>query len=192
MICHAARKLLAPLLLLALAACSQYSAVEAKRVVIGGAYSVDPQRVWSKSTEGKTEIWTVHGPLLQAVVFFKNIEDGDTLYEPRNSDEDLPEFDSGMRANEVMEFVVDSMTRRGSQNVEATNLRPAKFGSQKGFRSDLNYQNDDGLFMQAIVCGAVMGGKLQLILYKGAKSYYFPRYQQEVEAILRSIQITSA
>ncbi len=192
MIPRAARRLLTPALLLGLAACAQYSAVEAERVTIGGAYSVDPQIVWSKSTEGKTEIWTVHGPLLQAVVFFKNIEDGDTLYKPRNSDEDLPEFDSGMRANEVMEFVVDSMTRRGSQNVEAAKLRPAKFGSEKGFRFDLDYQNDDGLFMQALVCGTVMGDKLQLILYKGAKSYYFPRYRQEVEAILRSIQITAA
>ncbi len=189
---HGAYRLLAAALFLALAACSQYSAVESSRVVIGGAYSVDPQMVWSKSTEAKTEIWTVHGPLLQAVVFFKNIEDGDTLFEPRNSDEDLPEFDPGMRANEIMELVVDSMTRRGSQNVEASNLRPAKFGTEKGFRFDLNYQNEDGLFMQALVCGAVMGGKLQLILYKGAKSYYFPKYQQEVEAILRSIQITSA
>ena len=45
-------------LLAVLAACAQYSLVEAKKQTIGGAYTVEAQIAWSKHSEGKLEIWT--------------------------------------------------------------------------------------------------------------------------------------
>ena len=73
-------------LLTVLAACAQYSLVEAKKQKIGGTYTVEAQIAWSKYSEGKVEIWTVDGPALEAVRFFKGLDDGDSLFKrPRGS-----------------------------------------------------------------------------------------------------------
>ena len=64
------RKLWPVLLALSvLAACAQYSLVEAERVKIGNAYSVDPQIAWSKLQVGDFEIWTVDGANLESLQF---------------------------------------------------------------------------------------------------------------------------
>lgn len=170
-----------------LGACTQYSLIEPERVEIGGAYSVDSQISWSKQVVGKTEIWTVDGPGLEAVQFFKGLEDGDTLYKPL-PDEDLPVFESDMRASEVMEFVVDSLSRRGAAGIEASGLRPETFGSVPGYRFDLTFQTTDGLMMRGMAFGAVIEEELQLILYTGTRTYYFDRYEDRVEDLFASIE----
>ena len=60
-----ARNVLLFLLAGLITACVQYSLVKAEKVAIGDLYTVDAQIAWNKKTEGKTEIWTVDGPLLQ-------------------------------------------------------------------------------------------------------------------------------
>ena len=170
-----------------LGACVQYSLIEPERVEIGGAYSVDSQIPWSKLAVGKMEIWTVDGSSLEAVQFFKGLKDGDTLYKPL-PDEDLPVFDSAMRASEVMEFVVDSLSRRGAAGIEASGLRPETFGAVPGYRFDLTFQTTDGLMMRGMAFGAAIEEKLHLILYTGASIYYFDRYQDRVEDLFASVE----
>jgi hypothetical protein len=46
----------------------------------------------------------------------------------------------------------------------------------------------DGLNKYAIVAGAVIGEKLHLIIYSGARMHYFPKYRDAVEGIIASIQ----
>ncbi len=73
-------------LLATLAACAQYSLVEAKKQKIGSAYTVEAQIAWNKHSEGKVELWTVDGPALEAVRFFKGLSAGDTLFQrPRGA-----------------------------------------------------------------------------------------------------------
>ena len=40
------------------------------------------------------------------------------------AEEDVPRFDAGMRPNEVMELILDSLGRTGAVNVAGTGLRP--------------------------------------------------------------------
>ncbi len=179
-------------LLATLAACAQYSLVEAKKQKIGSAYTVEAQIAWNKHSEGKVELWTVDGPALEAVRFFKGLDDGDSLFKrPRGSGAKVkyPIYKTGMTPNDVMELTVDSIARAGAGEVQASRLRPAQFGSVPGFRFELTFLSKDGLEMQGSAAGAVLEDKLHLILYTGARIHYYPKYRDHVEQLLDSIEM---
>jgi hypothetical protein len=179
------------LVVLATASCAQYSLVEPKRQTIGGTYNVDAQIAWSKTSSGKIVTWTVDSPWLEEVRFATGLTDGDKLFEPpRDKAEDnWPEFKSSMRANDIMDFVVDSLARSGMGEVRARNLRPDEFGSASGFRFELSFLSSDGLAYEGLAAGAVIDDKLLLILYTGTHDYYFPKYREPVERLIGSVQI---
>jgi hypothetical protein len=179
-------------LLITLAACTHYSLVEAKKQKIGGAYTVDAQIAWNKHAEGKVETWTVNGPGLEVLYFIKGLDDGDALFiRPRGTAKEIefPAYRAGMTASEVMEFVVDSLGRTGAADLEAQGLQPAQFGPVPGFRFELSYATANGLEMSGLAAGAVIEDELHLILYTGARVHYFPKYRNDVERLLGSIEM---
>ena len=179
-------------LLITLTACAQYSLVEARTQKIGGAYTVDAQIAWNKHAEGKVEIWTADGPGLEALRFIKGLNDGDALFtRPVGTAKEIkfPAYRVGMTASEVMEFVVDSLGRAGAAEVEARGLQPARFGAVPGFRFELTFATAQGLEMSGLAAGAVIEDALHLILYTGARVHYFPKYRDDVERLLGSIEM---
>jgi hypothetical protein len=170
-----------------LGGCAAYSLVEVKRHTIGDAYSVQPSIQWSKITADKVEIWTVDGPDLAMIRFFRGLKDGDPLFTARD-DVKLPTYNPAMKASEVMEFVVDSISRAGAGNTDGTNLRPAQFGTTPGFRFELSFTSSDGLWFDGLVMGATIKDKLHLIIYTGTRQYYFPKYRDEVERMIGTIE----
>ena len=176
-------------LMATLAACAEYSLVEAKRQTMAGAYTVDPGIQWSKSKQDKVEMWTVDGPALESVRFYQGLTEGDRLFKA-DEEKKLPTYAPTMTASEVMEFVVDSLSRGGSGNVTATALRPADFGAAPGFRFELSFTTADGLWFDGLAIGATIDGKLHLILYSGARQHYFPKYKDEVERMIGTIRTT--
>ncbi len=179
-------------LLVTLAGCAQYSLVEAKTQNIGGAYTVEAQIDWNKHAEGKVETWTADGPGLEALRFFKGLDDGDALFiRPVGTAKEIrfPAYRAGMTASEVMEFVVESLGRAGAANLEARGLQPAQFGAVPGFRFELTFATAQGLEMSGLAAGAVIEDKLHLILYTGARIHYFPKYREDVERLLGSIEM---
>lgn len=179
-------------LLIALAACAQYSLVKAKTQKIGGAYTVEAQIDWNKRAEGKLEWWTVDGPGLEVLRFFKGLDDGDALFtRPAGMAKGIkfPAYRAGMTASEVMEFVVESLGRAGAADLEARGLQPAQFGSVPGFRFELTFATGSGLEMRGLAAGAVIEDALHLILYTGTRVHYFPKYRDDVERLLGSIEL---
>ncbi len=179
-------------LLITVAGCAQYSLVEANIQKIGGAYTVDAQIDWNKHAEGKVELWTVDGPGLEALRFFKGLGDGDALFiRPAGMAKEIkfPVYRAGMTASEVMEFVVDSLGRAGAAEVAARGLRPARFGAVPGFRFELSFATANGLEMSGLAAGAVIEDALHLILYTGARVHYFPKHRDDVEHLLGSIEM---
>jgi hypothetical protein len=182
------RRLSLLLAIVNLAACTTYGSVGVERRTIAGLYSVAPQIEWNRYSDGDLEVWTVDGPLLNALQFTSAIEDGARLYRIENREE-VPRFRSTMSESEVMEFVVDSFAAAGAQTVEAKGLAPAQFGSRPGFRFGLSYQSGDGLDKLGTAIGMLTDGKLYLILYTGATQHYYPKHKATVEALFASIQI---
>lgn len=170
-----------------LGGCAAYSLVDAKRQTIGGAYTIEPSIQWNKVTDEKVEVWTIDGIGLEAIRFYRGLKAGDRLFTV-SKDIKLPTYDPAMKASEVMEFVIDSIARTGAGNVEGTALRPAQFGAQPGFRFDLSYTSSEGLWIDGLAVGATIEGKLHLILYSGPRQHYFPKYKDEVERMISTIE----
>lgn len=176
-------------MLAVLGGCAAYSLVDAKRQTIDGTYSVQPDIQWSKFASGKVEIWTVDGPDLEMIRFVRGLEDGDRMFTAPD-DMKLPAYNPAMKASEVMEFVIDSLARAGAGNVEGTALRPTQFGAASGFRFDLSFTSSDGLWFDGMAVGATIDDKLHLIIYTGTRQHYFPKYRDEVERMIGTIETT--
>ena len=180
--------LLMAAMLAALAGCTTYGTVGLERHKIADFYSVDPQIEWNRYTDGKLEVWTVDGPLLDSLQFTGAIADGDPLY-LISGKEEVPRFRHNMSESEVMEFVVDSFAAAGAQKIEAIGLAPAPFGPRPGFRFDLAFQSDNGLDRLGTVIGTMKDGELYLIIFTGAAQHYYSKHKPAVDALFASIQI---
>ena len=174
------------------AGCGTYRLVEPRRTAIGDLYTVEPQVRWSAFRRGVIELWTVDGPSLQALRFVKGLKDGESLFYSRSSNEEnsakRPEFSLKMTASEIADFVADSMSALGAEKTEIKGLRPATFGSAQGFRFELTFLSRKGLEERAMAAGAVIKGKLYLLLYSGIEVYYYPKHIRDVEKMIQSIQ----
>jgi len=175
-----------------LGGCASYTLVKPKRHEIAGTYSVETRIAWNKASSGPIELWTVDGPRLESIQFWKGLKDGKPLFEPKrgaNKKPPPPAFAAAMTANDVMELVVDSLSRAGAAKINASNLRPFDFGSEPGFRFDLAGVNKDGLEINGLASGAIIDKKLYLVLYSGARANYLPKYRKEAEHIMGSIEV---
>ncbi len=182
-----------------ISACSHYSLVEPKpRSIDKQLGTVDPQIPWSRIAKGKIEIWTVDGPTLQAVRFYKGLKDGDALLPIRGDEGEIPVYRRDMRATEIMEFFVDSLIaaeRLGwrepnltAGRIAAENLRPYDFSRQRGFRFEIRFVAANGLEYEGFVVGARIEDKLYLISYSGTRQYYYPKYKQAAEKLMASLR----
>src|SRR5262249_858044 len=152
----------------------------------GQSYSVEPQIRWSSLRQaGSTELWTADGPALESVRFVKDVPDGHTLVGqaittpgpggPPTPEAKQPPFRRRMTPSEIMEFGVDTWALLGASKIEATGLRPAKFGGADGFTFDLSFVWSDGVEARALVAGAVVKQRLQMVVYSGTRLYYFDK-----------------
>jgi predicted small secreted protein len=173
------------------ASCVNYTLVGAgKRTDVGG-YSVEPQIAWNKADNLGVQLWTVDGPLLQALRFSPAIKDGGALFKlpAGQPGPELPVYRKNLQLSEIVEFIVDSMSSVGAGRVETHNVRPASFGTADGVRFEFSYLSAQGLESEGIAAAAVIEERLYVIIYTGAKAHYFPKHKDEVERIIGSITI---
>ena len=129
-------------------------------------YSVSPTSPWNRLDTGRTVIWTKDGLGLQELAFFKAVGDDQQLLNGRPGVE-MPKFRADMRATDIMDFVLASMTAQGMQAVEGGRLRPYRFAGNRGFRFDMSYVTSGGNMMTAEVFGAVIDDELHVVAYAG-------------------------
>ncbi len=175
-------------LALLVTACVEYSLLKPDKVAIGDVYTVESQIAWNRMTQGKTEIWTVDGPLLQQLRFIKGVEDGDALFRGA-SGKKLPPFKSKMTAIDIKELFETSLAQIGVARLETGKLRPKGFGKAQGFRFEFTYVLKNGLEKQGFALGAVIDEKLHMIIYSGARLHYYPKHKDDVERLVRSIRM---
>lgn len=182
------------------AGCAPYALVQPTRTRIGDGYSVEPQIGWTSLTQpGRTELWTADGPALESLQFVKDVADGQTLFgqtiiTPGPATHETPEdrqprFRATMTPSEIVELVTDTWALLGASKTDVTGLRPAKFGSADGFRFDLTFVWSDGVEGRAIVAGAVVKQRLQVIVYSGTRLHYFEKHRPTVERLIDSVRL---
>jgi hypothetical protein len=178
-------------------ACMHYAKVEPGRKTAAGIYTVNTGIPWSSIQAGRAEIWTIDGAGLEAILFFKAIQDGETIFDAREKKDKLQPFRAHMTPNEIMDLIGDSVMVMADlvpsgpsivgRNARATNLMPFKFGKYPGFRFDLEYASKTGLEYRSLFVGAVQNDLLYLIAYAGTREHYFTKYKASVEQLFSSV-----
>ena len=193
---------------LALAACSSvgggeygfsdYSAVPVRRVSVGDkSMVVSAPRPWNRHRAiffediRQVEDWTLNGPLLDGISFVTGLKNGKSLIRQRRSaSQQVPMFRSDMTPPEVA-AMIESLyrVRGGSVDFRTLSLQPRPFLGANGFQLDYEHLDDDELWRRGRAVGAVIDGKLYLILLDAARSHYWDAALPDFEAIVASAQL---
>ncbi len=178
-------------LVIACAGCANYTLVKAgKAVPVGNAFLVDTDINWSKWEGDESETWTVDGPQLQRLMFYRGIQDGKPLFTAQGQDvATLPLYRASMTPLEIQELYVATLAKSGGHQITTADLRPHKFGALDGFRFEFTFLTKDGLKYSGFVVGAQRYGTLLALVYTGTSLYHFQKHLQDVENILSSLKI---
>ena len=149
------------------------------------------------------------GPALETLTFHVGVEDGQTLYSAIDyEDQQNPllkllgiekdrvsfRFFKTMSEHDLMDLFAGSAAMISQQKVLVTpgHLAPFSLGGQPGFRFDYTMETAvDGVKRKGFVVGAIVGGKLTLVDYRGAALHHFELRRPDAEAIIASLSFTS-
>ena len=193
--------------LLALSACtglggseygfSDYGLVRAKRVRVGdGQMSVVAPQPYNRhrrvlfSDVNDVEDWTLNGPILDGISFVSGMKNNRELIRQRQSaNQQVPRFRSDMTPPEIT-AMLESLYRvkGGAVDLKTLSLQPRPFLGANGFQWDYEHLDQDELWRRGRAVGAVIDGKLYLILLDSARSHYYDPEVPDFEAIVASAQ----
>ena len=194
------RRFLAPLVLAVLlnGCVSAYSLlgpgeteVGSLRVTADGSWNSASAMQTPYSRKG-TQVWTRDGLLLDRLMIIPDIAPGEALFRSSAKDAALPVFRADMLPNEIAELVESSIVKvlgEGEAAVSTSNLRPQKFGEQRGALFDLDGQLSDGPNYRGVAGGFVANDRLYLVIFLAATPHYDEKHRDAAEAILRSARL---
>ncbi len=172
-----------------------YSLIRVKEVRVGDdSVAVTPPREWNRISASlfqdiaDVEDWTQNGPYLDGISFVTGLKDGKALVRQRSRDDrQVPKFRSDMTAPEIAAMVESLFrVRGGAVDFTTTSLAPRTFLGVNGFQHDFEHLDSDEVRRRGRVVGAVIDGRLYLVLFDAARSHYFDASLPDFEAIVRS------
>jgi hypothetical protein len=172
-----------------------YSLVNVKEIRVGDdSLAVTPPRQWNKiSARLFTDIravedWTQNGPYLDGISFVTGLKDGKALvYQRSRDDRQVPKFRSNMTPPEIAAMVESLFrVRGGAIDFTTTSLTPRPFLGTNGFQYDFEHLDGDEVRRRGRAVGAIVDGKLYMILYDAARMHYFNASLPDFEAIVAS------
>lgn len=201
-------RLATALLALALAGCtgiggygdygSYYSLVRAKETAVGdGTMFVTPKREWSRERRMLfddvkwVEDWTLNGPYLDDLTFVSGLPDNKYLVHTDTFEaQQIPRFHSDMTAPDVQALLESAYrVRGGAVDFRTISLSPRLFLGQPGFQLDYEHLDSDELWRRGRAVGAVIDGRLYLVMLDAARSHYFEAALPDFEAVTASARI---
>ena len=197
--------------MLPLAACSTlgegadiglYTLVRSKPTNVGnGSVTVVPPRPWNKQRRffffdsvRWVEDWTLNGPYLDGITFVTALPSGQYLIRQRKSDErQVPKFRSDMTAPEVAAMLETAFrVRGGAVDFRTLGLQPRQFLGYPGFQFDFEHLDNDELWRKGRAVGAVVDGRLYLILFDATRSHYYGNALPDFELMANNARIRSS
>jgi len=172
-----------------------YTLVRVKEVRVGDdSLAVTPPREWNKISASLftdirvVEDWTENGPYLDGISFVTGLKDGKALvYQRSRDDRQVPKFRSNMTPPETT-AIIESLfrVRGGAVDFTTLALTPRPFLGVNGFQYDFEHLDSDEVRRKGRAVGAVINGRLYLILFDAAKSHYYNALLPDFEAITSS------
>ena len=172
-----------------------YSLVRPKEVRVGDrSLAVRPPREWNRISGSlftdirDVEDWTQNGPYLDGISFVTGLKDGKALvYQRSRDDRQVPKFRANMTPPEIAAMVESLFrVRGGSVDFTTLSLAPRPFLGANGFQYDFEHLDSDEVRRKGRAVGAVIDGKLYLILFDAARSHYYNSLLPDFEAIASS------
>ena len=203
-------KLLIAAAALALSGCSSLGAGEGfgsdyyslvrvgDRAVGDGSMIVAAPRPWNRTRKlfifddvRWVEDWTLNGPLLDGMSFVAGLPSGKYLIrQSKREDRQVPKFRNDMTAPEITAMLESLYRVRGGAVEFRTNaLQPRRFLKTNGFQFDFEHLDSDELWRRGRAVGAVVNGKLYLILFDATRSHYFGSAVGDFEAMAASARL---
>lgn len=136
--------------------------------------------------------WTKDGLLLDRLVFIPAVADGEPLLISRQETAAMPLFRADMLPNELEELVESSIVKffgEGQAVVNTENLRPHRFGDNRGVLFDLSATVTESPEYKGLVGAFIADDKLYVVYFLGAMPHYYGKHVAEAEAIIKSATI---
>jgi len=176
---------------------SDYASVPVRRVSVGdGQMSVVAPRPYNRHRRilfedvRDLEDWTLNGPILDGISFISGMNNNRQLIrQRRTADQQVPRFRSDMTPPEIT-AMLESLYRikGGAVQLRTLSLQPRPFLGANGFQWDYEHLDQDELWRRGRAVGAVIDGKLYLILLDAARSHYYEAELPDFEAIVASAE----
>lgn len=181
---------------------SGYSLVRARSVEVGdGSVAVTPPREWNRVSSTwaiddirAVEDWTLNGPYLDSMSFVTGLRGGRYIIrQSRREAQQVPKFRSDMTAPEIT-AMLESFYRvkAGTVDFRTTSLKPRLFMGYNGFQFDYDHLDTDEVWRRGRAVGAVIGGRLYLVLLDGTRMHYFDNALPDFEAVVNSARLKRA
>jgi len=169
----------------------------ARTIKVGnGAMTVVSPREWNRTTRNGfadiryVEDWTLNGPNLDGISFVTALPDNRRIIRQEyKADRQVPKFRSVMTAPEIA-ALMESLYRieGGTTDWRTLNLAPRPFLGANGFQFDFEHLDSDELWRKGRAVGAVIDGRLYMILFDAARSHYYQAALPDFEAMVASAQ----
>ena len=176
-----------------------YSLIRARSVAVGdGSMIVTPTREWNRVSSTwliddirAVEDWTLNGSSLDSLSFVTGLKSGRYIIrQSKRAAQQVPKFRADMTAPEVT-AMLESFYRvkAGTIDFKTTGLSPRQFMGYPGFQFDFDHLDSDEVWRRGRTAGAVIDGRLYLVLLDGARSHYFNDALADFEAVANSARL---
>lgn len=138
------------------------------------------------------EGWTHDGMLLDHLVIIPAVPDGEPIFFTRERTAALPVFRADMLPNELEELVESSLGKyfgEGQAVVNTENLRPFRFGDQRGVRFEFNATVTDSPEYRGTVGAFIANEKLYVMFFLAAVPHYYDKHIAAAQAVIESARI---
>lgn len=169
---------------------------------VARVFTVSPEAPWNAVSPAmfagrkRNALWTMNGVPLDFVAFIGGIPSGGTLFRfpsKQVKKREVPVFRASMLLPEIAEFIEASYARGlEAQVFETLSLDAFTFGGHEGFLMEFRTVLRDEVPRRGLAAGAIVDGRLHLVLYQAAELHYFARNRDRVLALLRSIALAPA
>ncbi|MCL6697413.1 hypothetical protein LZ496_01230 [Sphingomonas sp. NSE70-1] len=176
----------------------RYTLVRVQEVRVGNdSMAVTPPREWNKISSSlfvdihAVEDWTQNGPYLDGISFVTGLKDGKALvYQRSRDDRQVPKFRSNMTPLEITSMIESLFrVRAGAVDFKTVGLSPRTFMGYSGFQYDYEHLDGDEVRRKGRAVGAVIDGRLYLILFDAARSHYYGALLPDFEAVVNSARL---
>lgn len=147
--------------------------------------AIDWNRI-SRRPGNEAERWTLDGELLNDVLFFGELRDGDTLFKEvdrRNSP--MPEFSSSMLLIDIPDFYQSSLRiLKGHATFEVESVDPVEFLGQGAVRFEFKTLGSDDIVRRGTAVATIIDGELYMMSYEAPEIFFYERNLVDFEQLV--------